>query len=345
MNDGQTISPLRKIPTSNHVFEENGATVVMPFLRPTDVLKYFLTLEPWMLFGGLDRGPAAHELLATFWRVYRLEHPSHEVFQMAARGEVQLDHTIPLFLHGDAGRTLKKQPLEVLSLRAALGIDTDKGVMPCSCNNGTHYCGRDKSDPMAQRLNSKNSSYLTHMLLVAFNSKKYKSTPGLLHGMIDVVAKDLKDACCQGISIEGEVYHCAILGMAGDMEYHAKTGFLNRSYKNVGHANFIACCHECDAGLMGFPFEDTSSNPAWMRTLYSTPPWFSPPPFKHIPFENWNNGGAGRFFKRDPFHIFRLGIARNFIGSSIVFLCLEQVFDSDNDSVAIDNRLVRAWSS
>ena len=89
-----------------------------------------------------------------------------------------------------------------------------------------------------------------------------------------------------------------------------------------------------------------SSNPKWCDTLYSTPPWLLPPPFKHIPFEDWDSGDAARFFKKDPFHIFRLGIARNFIGSTIVLFCFERVFDNDGDtSVAIDARLSRAWSS
>ena len=56
-------------------------------------------------------------------------------------------------------------------------------------------------------------------------------------------------------------------------------------------------------------------------------------------------GNAARFFKQDPFHVFRLGIARNFIASSIIMLAMDGYFDSPGDSLAVDARLSRAWAS
>ena len=320
--------------------------VRLAYLRPTDILRYLLTNEPWLLLGGLKPGREAQKLLSTFWQLYGNEHGSHEVFQMARDNKVQLDHTIPVFIHGDGGRTQKKTPLEVVSIRPALGIDTEQAPLKCTCNESVVYHGANKQDAMSMRLNQKNNSYLTHFLVFAFPSKKFKTTPGLLQSLLEATSVDLKTACCDGISVGDTLFHIAVLGMSGDMEYHAKTGVLNRSYQNVGHKNFIPCCHECRAGELAYPFEEVSSNPTWTETLYATPPWRVPPPFKHIPFEDWNTGGAGRFFKKDPFHIFRLGIARNFIGSTIVLFCLEGVFDfDDSDSLGIDARLGRAWSS
>ena len=197
---------------------------------------------------------------------------------------------------------------------------------------------------MAQRLNNKNNSYLTHFLMFAFPPKKFKSTPSLLSSLLEVVSLDLGKVCREGFWIGDTQYHVAIVGMAGDMEHHSKTGILNRSYQNVGHKNFLACCHECHAGLIAYPFEDVSSDPKWKETLYSSVPWAVTPPFKHIPFANWDTGDAARFFKRDPFHIFRLGIARHFIGSTVVMYCLQGVFDSPGDSsISIEARLRRAW--
>ena len=299
--------------------------VRLAYLRPTDILRYLLTNEPWLLLGGLKPGQEAQKLLSTFWQLYRNEHGSHEVYKMASDDKVRLDHTIPVFIHGDGGRTQKKTPLEVVSIRAALGIDTKQPPLTCTCNESVVYHGAHKQDALTMRLNQKNHSYLTHFLVFAFPSKKFKTTPGLLQSLLEATSVDLKTACCDGISAGGTLFHIAVLGMSGDMEYHAKTGVLNRSYQNVGHKNFIPCCHECKAGELAYPFEEVSSNPTWTETLYATPPWRDPPPFKHIPFEDWNTGGAGRFFKKDPFHIFRLGIARNFIGSTIVLFCLEGV--------------------
>eukprot|EP00438_Fugacium_kawagutii_P027965 Skav210844 [mRNA] locus=scaffold543:347409:348998:+ [translate_table: standard] len=327
------------------MFEENGVSVNLPFLKPTDTLKYLLQKEPWLFFGGLNPGPEAEELLSTFWRFYRSEHGTHQVYQMAADGKIRLEQTIPLILHGDGGRTQKKQPIEIVSFRPVLGIDTNEACLKCSCHQTATYTGKRKSDPMAPRLNNRNNSYLTHFLIFSYPSKMFKSTPGLFKSILEEASMDLKAACCDGVFVSGGVYHVAILGVSGDMEYHAKTGTLNRSYQNVGHRNFIPCCHECDAGDIRYPFEDVSSSPAWVNTLYQTPPWSQPPPFKHIPFEDWGSGQASRFFKKDPFHIFRLGIARNFIGSTIVLFCSLGLFDDAGDSKDMNQRLIRAWSS
>ena len=104
---------------------------------------------------------------------------------MAAENKIRLDQTIPLILHGDSGRTLKKQPLEVLSFKPALGLDTEANSFKCKCSQTSTYSGARKSNPMAQRLNNKHSSYLTHFLTCAFPSKKFKSTPGLLISMLE----------------------------------------------------------------------------------------------------------------------------------------------------------------
>ena len=96
------------------------------------------------------------------------------------------------------------------------------------------------------------------------------------------------------------------------------------------------------------PFEDFTTGAHWKSTLYADVPWEEPPPFHHIEYENWMSGKAASFFKRDPLHIFRLGVARNFIGSSILLLCFEGYFDTDDDGCdgySVDKRLVRAWAN
>lgn len=335
----------RNVPSSMHHFEENGSAVTLPYLKPTDMLKWLLCSEPWLLLGGLEPGREAENLLSTFWRLFRSEHGSHQVFEMASSGQVSLAHTIPIFLHGDGGRTQKKQPLEVVSFRPALGLDTEWNELKCTCCNPETYRGNDKQDPVAQKLNNKNHSYLTHFLMFAFPSKKFKKTPSLLLSLLEAVSIDLRVACLEGIQVKDQRYYVAVLGMAGDMEYHSKTGLLTRSWQNVGHRNFIPCCHECGAGDLHFPFEDVSFDAAWKSTMYRTPPRSHPPPFHHIPFEDWMSGGASRFFKRDPFHIFRLGIARNFIGSTIVLFSTLGLFDTPHDGKAFEARLDRAWNS
>ena len=204
---------LRSIPTSYHQFEENGSCVQLPWLRPSDSLRYLLSNEPWLLLGGLQPGQEAQKLLTTFWDLYRNEHGSHAVYKMASENQVRLSHTIPVFLHGDGGRTQKKTPLEVVSFRPTLGIDTEQPPFTCSCCDPVVYHGTDKKDPCSMRLNQKNNSYLTHFLVFAYPSKKFKKLPGLFQSLLEAVSLDLKNACCSGITVRDEVFHIAVLGI------------------------------------------------------------------------------------------------------------------------------------
>ncbi|CAK9002313.1 unnamed protein product [Durusdinium trenchii] len=340
------------VPSSIHRFEENGQLAELEYLRGRDVLRYLLRNYPWTLLGGLDPGEDAQNMLETFWGLYRKEHPTHQIFQLADDNDstVRLRYCVPLMIHGDGGRTLKKQPLEVISLHPVLGIDTVKknatDSFQCTCQTRKTYGGFDTAHPLAQKLNSKHLTYLTYFLLCAFPSKKFKKLPGLLLSVLGAISHDLGTLSVDGIALDnGQVYHFAILGMIGDLEYHAKTGVLNRSYQNVGHKNFIPCCHLCAAGGINHPFEDFREDASWKGTLFHSPPWNSPPPFQHVLFEDWSTGLAARWFRLDPFHLFRLGVARNFIASSVMLLAFECFFDFvAGDSKSVDARLERAWA-
>ncbi|CAK9083728.1 Uncharacterized protein SCF082_LOCUS39732 [Durusdinium trenchii] len=339
------------VPISKHHFEENGEVADLEYLRGRDVLHYLLRSYPWTLLGGLDPGEEAQNMLDTFWRLYRREHPTHQIFQLADDNDsaVNLRFCVPLMVHGDGARTLKKQPLEVISLHPVLGLDTVKkkieDSVQCTCWPKQTYGGCDTAHPMAQKLNSKHLTYLTHFLLCAFPSKKFKKLPGLLLSVLEAISQDLGTLSVRGIVLGNDVYHFAVLGMMGDLEYHAKTGVLTRSYQNVGHKNFIPCCHLCAAGSINHPFEDVREQASWKGTLFHSPPWNNPPPFRYILFEDWSSGLAARWFRLDPFHLFRLGVARNFIASAVMLMASDGIFDlAAGDSKSVDARLGRAWA-
>lgn len=339
---------IRKVPTSHHIFRENAEVVKLPFLKPSDMLQHLLREEPWLLLGGLQPGDQSCEMLTRFWQLYQGEHPTHAVYELEQRQQCDLSHCIPLLLHGDGGRTAKKQPLEVQSLLPVLGLDTLQKAFKCRCENQQSYgLRRSCLHPLVQRLNNRNSSYLTHFLLFAFPSKHYKKTPGLLMEMLRVISEDLADCCLQGLrSKDGQLWRFAVIGTRGDAEWHAKTGILSRSYQNVGHKNALQCCHECLAGDPLHPFENFRKDASWKGTLFASAPWQELPPFAALPFDvaGWQSGGAAKFFRRDSFHVFRLGIGRNFLGSAIISLALDGHFDEPEDTKNLADRLVRAWS-
>ena len=220
-------------------------------------------------------------MLQTFWGAYKLSHPSHQVFVMADHNQVDLSWTIPLMLHGDGARTVKKQPLEVVSLVAVLGLDTAKDLT-CTCPKRFCY-SKDAStrDPTLLKLNNSYNSHLHHFLMFCFPSKKYKGTPGLLKAMLRKVSEEIAECCVEGISVPGypKNWHIAVIGLRGDAEWHSKTGVLNRSYQNVGHKNEIPCCHLCLAGSPNIPFESFRSDAAWKHTRCHSAPWHVLPPF------------------------------------------------------------------
>ena len=252
-------------------------------------------------------GDESEVLLAKFWELYKGEQDSHAVYGKPSR---RLKNTIPLYLHGDGGRTAKKQPLEVISFEPVLGLDTAlKTSSTCKCREPMQVGSANLCDPEAQRLNCKHNSSLTRFLLCAYPSKKYPKFKGLLIAMHKVISDNLGEVCHHGFFVNGRRWYVACLGYKGDMEYHTKFGELSRSYQNVGHKYEHACCHECDAGSPGTPFEDISVTALWTRTCCSVFPWRSTPPFAAIPFEDWRSppSRAPLFYRRDPFHIFRHG--------------------------------------
>ena len=332
------------MPHSTFTCTEDGSTVSVLYLKPSTYIQFLLANEPWLLLGGYRPGEKARELLKCFWDAYRTEHPTHKVYDMARRGEVDLQFTIPLVVHGDGGRTQKKAPMEILSIQPFVGLDTEGEDLWCHCQTPAKYSGKRNLDAMSLRTNGRNHSYLTHFLVFALATKRYPSNPGLLQALIAEVMDDLGEACKNGFMVGTQKWHVAVLGMKGDMEWHAKIGLLERSYQNVGTANFKMCCHLCEAGSFNYPFEHYSVPASWVSTMYRSVPWRQQRlPFTAVPYEDWNSGKASSWFKGDPFHIFRLGICRNFLASAVIMLCLEGLFDGPGDGTAIQDRLDRAW--
>lgn len=99
----------------------------------------------------------------------------------------------------------------------------------------------------------------------------------------------------------------------------------------------IACCHECMAGSVGLPFEDVTSDvPAWAASRFSVRPWTDAPCVLEIPF---CRTAPEKHFKKDIFHLCKVGIYRDVVGSIIHFLVSYNYFGNRGD---YDSKLATA---
>ena len=100
------------------------------------------------------------------------------------------------------------------------------------------------------------------------------------------------------------------------------------SYKKpvyVSIVNELAMCHECEAGIPGLVWEDFSERPAWEATMFATRPFQGSPPLSVIPIDD---SAPERLFRKDPFHIGKVGILRDMCGSTLFWLVENQYYGS-----------------
>ena len=162
--------------------------------------------------------------------------------------------------------------------------------------------------------------------------EKSKKKPGALEKLLEIFALDAKDLYTQGFQTR-EGYHlwCVHLGTKGDLPALAKIGNFLRTWLHVPRAprSRKACegiCPRCLAGqerddtrgMQAFPFEDLSRSPGWVETIDRVDPFHTLPPLlQGVPL---NRDWKTKFFNFDIWHIFHLGIAKSWIGSSLVVI-------------------------
>ena len=351
--------------------------VSVPFLRMKDYAQVLLKKHPELLLGGLPVAES-QDLLRTFWQRYRVYHDKHEFFQQY--DESAWGSSIPVFVHGDKGRTLSKSPIFVLSWEVPFGLPPEllrkfssdtratarkqrsDGRSHWSCEERLRYSGKRTHDQMTgtcttscpehldhskpktchQRCNNKGHSYLSRFLIAAITSKCYKKNSQTLPSILKETAADLTALFKTGVEVSGVHFRFVFLGAKGDAEWHWEAASFTRSYHHTGLTKDIEICPHCEAGRPGLSFSDAASEPPWAATLGSTDPWDELPPLNHVPYSSTFRAGLYRF---DPFHITKFGVYRDAVASVIIRLCMMSYFDfSPEDSFAIEHRLNRAYS-
>ena len=309
---------------------------VYPCLRPRETLDAIARKGciQRVIGAPLER---ASETLQAFWAKYKVTHADHELFQVEEGGWGNL---IPMYLHGDGGRTVKHESIVCLSMYAALGRGSAKhpvqNMLPASRSRGSKR-SREGEDVAADNggdvgsvdmgLNLLGSSLGTRFLFTAIHNDFVKSSKATWVNLLEAWAQELRSLYLDGFEHNKQVWRVAVLGMTGDAPFLRDAGLMNRSFNNIrkstkGSTWLPGVCHLCLAGRTGGPcFEDLDISQAdWLQTMgpMNDLPWDEPSPLlEGIPMDSKN---LPCFFHGDLFHIWYLGMGKEFCASSLVYM-------------------------
>ena len=323
-------------------------------VKPQDWVQYWMDTDPKILGGGSSGTAGAN--FSAFWTLYRQRHPDHDVYKYHGH---RLHQVIPLAVHGDEGRAVKRTNFMVASIESILGSTPDDSLS-CSCENDLKKRPTIPSyepdtalpaiDPhvlqtaRAQLTNYKGHSYLSRWLIFGVGGWVYKKHPHIIDALFDELVKNMNDLFHNGVKLaNNEMCFAACVGVKGDMDFHAKIMQLNRCYSNVGTKNRNRICHLCLAGDPMFDFEDFAETPGWLTTTSRLRPWDtnSPPSLSKLMFDE---RAPETMLRNDSFHIFKLGLGRDVVGGCLVMLLRLGFFDHANSSSNLDDRLKRSHS-
>ena len=305
-------------PRESYAFSiENGDRPIdLPWIRPSSWMAFLLKRCPELLCGVKT---PVEDTLESFWHCYRKVHPGHSIFENADPEGLseKLRHTIPLALHGDEGRYLKKSFYMICTVESLLGSHGQVALKCSSCNDPVlqRYpdlpgVSQDQHEARARKQvpQGKGHSYLSKFLCFGMASKQYKECPGLLSKAFELVSTDLRDLCEHGVVVEGKgTFYGGFLGVKGDMKFHHQVGHLSQSYYNLGRRHDYAICHLCAAGSSGLSWESLEDSPAWAPRKDE-----QPPALVSVPFDPMQKSAV---FRLDPFDLWKVGLGRDLCGS------------------------------
>ena len=126
---------------THQVIKKQGTTLDVPlsqmtlqhdttidWIDPRDWLAWLVRKGLWTRLAGVgrDEHSTARALWAEFWERYRVVQPHFQLFDMDGK---DLSRTAAFLIHGDEGRTLKRQAIMVTALQSALGYGFDRKRM------------------------------------------------------------------------------------------------------------------------------------------------------------------------------------------------------------------------
>ena len=156
-----------------------------PYIKLSSWLQYLSTSRIFRQFCGVETFSKMKLVLREFWQRYHAINPSHEIFERARQGGLDLESTIPYYSHSDEGRSYKKEALWIFSVHGCLGRGT----------NG--FLKRRKHLPRVERnqmgMNFVGPTLSTQFLFATMLREKSKQNPGSMEKLLGIFALDAKD--------------------------------------------------------------------------------------------------------------------------------------------------------
>ena len=314
----------------------------MTYISPCDLMAFLIEKYPSILVGGLQCPTERAQNLRTFWDGFKLQHADHEAFK---EHPDNLQNLIPIAWHGDEGRGKRRGNTVVVSCQAIIGLHTvlqkRKRRATCECdppisiqnkfsrsNVDDRLSAESLSVLLDQRTNMKGHSFIQHFALFIIPSWVHHAYPQVLPEMLKIVANDFKRLFYEGVTFGNKHFCFAVTAAKGDLKWFCKIA-LQRSFQNQGFVRDQACCHECQAGEANLPWEELSDRPAWSNSRYTQRPWGPPgPSMIETPF---CRAAPEKMYKRDPFHLCKVGIYRDLAGSCICWMVHKGYYGSQGD--------------
>lgn len=275
----------------------------------------------------------AHRAIPQFWEKHRKLFPNHDLH---SQPNVDYEHLLPYYLHGDGGRTFKKDGIMICSMFPALGQGTKKksidmqplpGEPPRNTKRKRADSAGHGDGPFSAGINLLGNSLGTRFLFTALKYEFYKDHHHRFDELVNQWALCMKGLFEDGFEYEGETWRIQVLGLTGDAPFLREAGCHTRSFSNVrksAKATSVlkGVCWLCDAGRTNGPsYEDVNVLTAdWVRTCgpMNPLPWDTPSSLlEHLLV---NQDDLASFYLPDLFHIYYLGFGKEFCASSLIYI-------------------------
>ena len=294
--------------------EAKDDSVEVPLLLLRDWAQYIVDSNSLHVLLRPDP-PREEAILASFWSKFKATQPSHPIFEIAERNQVQL-HTVPCVMHGDEGRGRKRSAFMVLSFHSLLG----RGLRPSE--------EKKHAQSAPRRYVKMLPTYIGHTYTNRFVFAALRT------GQHDYVWKKLMEAaaaeclfmCTNGVFEKktNKQYWIMVLHIIGDWPFLHKSGNLARSFNNCQKkknvkAEPVGNCHWRKAGQTSWGFEQIHTRrPTWRTTMNDDDCVFvEPTPFQCLPHPP---NQLARLWAFDFFHCWHLGLGKNYLGSVLALL-------------------------